>query len=139
MGRECVLFNLVGEELRIVKSTEEIERIKKAVEISLEAYKWVRTSVLLPGVTEEEVARAFAQKMYQLGAEAPAFPPIVAFGQNTANPHHSPGNTKLKAGDIVTLDFGAKYKHYCSDITRTFLAPGVSIQDKTKREELRKV
>lgn len=134
-----MLFNMNAEGLRVVKSAEEIEKIQKAVDISLEAYKWVRTSVLFPGVTEEEVARAFSQKMYQLGAEAPAFPPIVAFGANTANPHHTAGSTKLKAGDVVTLDFGAKYKNFCSDITRTFLAPGVSSLEKTKKDELRRI
>lgn len=78
-------------------------------------------------------------RMLELGADSEAFPPIVAFGKNTANPHHKPGETKLKAGDIVTIDFGAKFAGYCADITRTFLYPGVSNNDEFKRSKLARI
>lgn len=54
------------------------------------------------------------------GAEDVSFDPIVAFGKNSAIPHHSPGKNRLKKGQIVLIDMGMKFKGYCSDMTRTF-------------------
>ena len=55
------------------------------------------------------------------GADGTSFEPIVAFGRGSSVPHHETGDTKLKFGDVVLIDFGCKTQGYCSDCTRTFL------------------
>ena len=57
--------------------------------------------------------------MMKLGAEETSFSSIVAFGENASMPHYSPGERKLRKNEFVLMDFGARYKRYCSDITRT--------------------
>jgi len=71
------------------------------------------------GKSEIEVA-AEIRKLSRTIANGLAFPPIVAFGRNSATPHHSPTERRLKVGDIVKIDLGVKYEGWCSDITRTF-------------------
>jgi Xaa-Pro aminopeptidase len=71
--------------------------------------------------------------MRALGAEGTSFPTIVAFGAHAAVPHHQTGDTKLKFGDEILIDFGCKINGYCSDITRTFL-----FGDDGKKEEFKK-
>jgi Xaa-Pro aminopeptidase len=71
------------------------------------------------GKSEIEVA-AEIRKLAKLKTNGLAFPPIVAFGKNSATPHHSPTARKLKIGDIVKIDLGVKIDDFCSDITRTF-------------------
>lgn len=73
---------------------------------------------LVPGVTEEGIARQIQIFQLQLGATGPSFFPIVAFGENSAIPHHSPTNRKLQSTDIVLIDMGLIWKGYCSDMTR---------------------
>jgi Xaa-Pro dipeptidase len=58
--------------------------------------------------------------MQKKGAIGPAFDTIVAFGKNSAEPHYHAGEAVLRKGDVVLLDFGALYKRYRSDITRTY-------------------
>ncbi len=111
------------EELRIVKSAGEIVLIKKAGAIALRAFKKLRPFIK-PGATEQSLAARLEYGMKEAGAEEPAFYTIVASGKNGAFPHARPTNKKLKSGELVTFDFGARYKGYHSDITRT-LAVGV--------------
>ncbi|MCL2255769.1 MAG: aminopeptidase P family protein, partial [Firmicutes bacterium] len=54
------------------------------------------------------------------GAEGMSFDPIVAYGENSAKPHHKPSDRRLEKNDIILIDFGVKHKGYCSDMTRTF-------------------
>ncbi|EQB72004.1 MAG: hypothetical protein AMDU1_APLC00014G0016 [Thermoplasmatales archaeon A-plasma] len=70
-------------------------------------------------MTESEVSALIAYEMMKLGASEPSFSTIVAFGENASMPHYSPGDRKLKKNDFVLIDFGARYRRYCSDITRT--------------------
>ncbi len=104
-------------ELRTQKTDFEIKLIKKACQITdfafSELVKELKKSKLK---TEKEVAFYLEQKMAEKGAE-PAFPTIVAMGKNAAVPHHVTSNSKLKRGFLL-LDFGAKYKNYCSDMSR---------------------
>ena len=71
------------------------------------------------GITETELDRVLKSKLYKNGADDLSFDPIVAFGTNTSKPHAHPGETKLSSGMFITLDFGASYKNYFSDMTRT--------------------
>lgn len=107
------------QELRVVKEDGEVELVKKAARISdLSLREGVRD--LEEGVSELEIAGKIEYSMKRLGAEGAAFPTIVAFGENSALPHATPSlERKLKSGDIVLVDYGARFKGYCSDSTRT--------------------
>ena len=59
--------------------------------------------------------------MMKRGADGLAFESIVSFGKNAALPHHMPDNTRLKPNSFVLIDFGAKYRNYCADVTRTLI------------------
>ncbi len=116
-----------------VKQNYEKENIKKACEIAIKAFNKV-LPIIKEGMTENEVAAELEYLMRKLGAEGTSFETIVAFGANSSIPHHETGQTKLKFGDIVLIDFGCKFGGYCSDCTRTFL-----YGDDRKHEEFKKV
>lgn len=104
---------------RMVKTEYELDLIKKAQSITDKIFLEV-LDFIKPGMTELEVASFMNSKTYAYGCEL-AFAPIVAFGKNTSKPHAHPGENILQENDVVTLDFGAKYKGYCSDMTRSFV------------------
>ena len=120
------------EKAMCVKSDWELAHIQRACEIAEDAF-----NLLLPeikeGMTETEVAALLEYTMRKLGAEGLAFETIVAFGAHAAVPHHVTGNTKLKFGDEILIDFGCRVEGYCSDITRTFL-----FGDDGKHEEFKR-
>ncbi|MCX7784640.1 MAG: Xaa-Pro peptidase family protein [candidate division WOR-3 bacterium] len=106
------------EELRSIKSNLELEKIKKAVAITDKVYRNILTKIR-PNVTEKDLANEID---YQLKKEADiAFPTIVAFAERSALPHAQPTNRKLKKGDVILFDFGARYDYYCADMTRTIV------------------
>ncbi|MDR2201790.1 MAG: aminopeptidase P family protein [Clostridiales bacterium] len=105
--------------LRLVKSTAEIANIAEAQRAAERALKKV-LPLLKPGITERELSAELTFEALTEGAEKTAFDTIVAFGENSAVPHHAPTNRKFEKNDIVLIDFGAKYNGYCSDMTRTF-------------------
>lgn len=107
------------DELRIIKDAQELELTKKAIWISDEAYTHILTYVKA-GMSENEVAAELEDKMRRLGSERPAFTTIVASGQRGALPHGVATDKLINDGEFVTIDFGAVYKGYHSDITRTF-------------------
>ena len=112
---------LVGR-LRREKEDAEIERIATAAKLADEVYEWI-CECGLAGRTEREVQLAAEQRMRELGAAAPAFPTIVAAGENAALPHHEASAREIGAGELVIIDMGAIVDGYCSDCTRT-LATG---------------
>ncbi len=103
-----------------VKNDWELSCIERACEIAEEAF-----NELLPqikeGMTEREVAALLEYNMRKKGAEGLSFETIVAFGAHAAVPHHVTGDTKLRFGEEILIDFGCRVHGYCSDITRTFL------------------
>lgn len=104
--------------LRSVKDADEISRMRSAQAITDVAFAHI-IDFMKPGVTEREVQLELENFMLRRGAEGLAFSSIVATGENGANPHAIPGDTPLEAGQCVVLDFGARVKGYCSDMTRT--------------------
>jgi len=106
------------EELRRVKDEAEISLLREACAITDRAFEAV-LPLLRPGVTEREIAIALERVMVDLGADKPAFDSIVASGPNGAVPHHHPTDRVLATGDLVTMDFGARYGGYHADMTRT--------------------
>jgi Xaa-Pro aminopeptidase len=103
------------EALRAVKDESELGAIRRAGEITSEAY--ARPFV---GRTERERAWCLEELFHELGADAPAFETIVASGANAARPHARPTDRELEAGETVVVDAGVIVDGYCSDSTRTF-------------------
>ncbi|CAD2075913.1 M24 family metallopeptidase [Phocicoccus pinnipedialis] len=121
------LVPLTGEveKIRMVKTSEEILKIQKACEIVDETYVHILKFVK-SGMTELEVRNELEYKMAQLGSEKPSFDTIVASGYRGALPHGAASNKVIERGDMVTLDFGAYYEGYASDITRSFAVEDVT-------------
>ena len=104
--------------LRAVKDAGEIARMRAAQAVADAAFAHI-VSFMRPGMTERAVQVELEGFMRRHGADDLAFPSIVAAGANGASPHAVPGDTVLEAGQCVVLDFGAKARGYCSDMTRT--------------------
>lgn len=102
---------------RAVKLPHEIERIKKAQQLTDQAFLHI-LSFISPDVTEKDVALEIEFFMRKNGAEATAFNTIAVSGSASSLPHGTPSDVKLREG-FFTMDFGARYKGYCSDMTRT--------------------
>jgi len=103
---------------RAEKSPDEIRLVRKALAIT-EAAVSALWELLEPGLTEREAAFFLESEFRRLGAEGPAFETIVASGTNAAKPHAEPGRKKIRPGETVIVDCGARFKGYCADITRT--------------------
>jgi Xaa-Pro aminopeptidase len=106
------------EKLRTRKSPEEIQKIRQSVLLNEAVFQEVLAN-LKAGQTEREVALAIESTMMQRGAEAPAFPTIVAAGPNAALPHAVPTERTINKGETIIIDMGLKLEGYCSDMTRT--------------------
>lgn len=117
------------ETLLAVKDIEELSRIKKAVEIADITFEEILPA-LRPGVRELDVAAELEYRLKKNGAEAPAFETIVASGYRSAWPHGRASEKKIGKDELVTLDFGAFYGGYCSDITRTVVVGKASARQK---------
>lgn len=104
---------------KMVKDEQEILHIKKAAKISKRSFKELQKKIKV-GITEIKVKELLEKIMKEKGSEKPAFPTIVAFEENSALPHHQPTNKKLKNNMAILIDFGAIYKNYRSDMTRSF-------------------
>ncbi len=109
----------IVEHIRRTKDSDEIATIKAAASRSAralkDALKHIKTAI-----TESELAGILDLEIRRLDATV-SFDTIVAFGPNASRPHHQPSNRKLKPRDTILIDFGARYKGYCSDITRCFI------------------
>ena len=106
------------ESQRTIKDIEEINKIKRACEITDECFSHLLTYIK-KGMTEKEVALEIERFFKTNGAEGVSFEPVVAFGENSSKPHHKPTNRKVEMADPILIDMGCKYKGYCSDMTRT--------------------
>ena len=113
----------VVEGLRQAKDDYEINCIRGAVSRAEEAFRQVR-GLLKLGVSEKALAVRLEEAILRQGSMKPAFPAIVASGENSAVPHARPTERKFQPGDLVVVDWGAEYEGYCSDMTRTFLIKG---------------
>jgi Xaa-Pro dipeptidase len=105
---------------RLVKDEMEIRLMKTSCRIVDRVVEAI-PDMLKEGMHEYEVASEIDYLMGKNGVDKPAFETISSFGRNTAEPHYSHGDTRLKKGDLALFDFGACLKKYNSDITRTFV------------------
>lgn len=107
------------ESTRSIKDNSEAAAIKTAAAIAAKALKQT-LRYIKPGINENELAGRLDFQIRKAGATN-GFETIVAFGPNASRPHHQPGRRKLKKNDYVLIDFGARFKGYCCDITRCFI------------------
>jgi len=120
-GANVIAVEEVVEQQRLLKEPDEIEKIKASLTVTESALARVWGN-LATGRTEKEVAWEIERSIRENGAEAVSFPPIVASGPNAALPHAVPTDRGIAVGDPVILDLGSKLNHYCSDMTRTWIA-----------------
>ena len=116
-------------DLRKIKSQAEIEKIKKAQEITDNAFTHILNSIKV-GKTEKELALELEFYMRSHGARSASFDIIFVAGKNSSLPHGCPSDYKLQSGDLITIDFGADFEGYKSDMTRTVALGSVSNEQK---------
>ena len=106
--------------LRVLKDASEADFMREAVKIAQEAMNTALKS-FRAGMTEREFAGELTLNLLRSGSDSEfPFSPIVSGGPNSANPHASPSDRPIQNGDLLVVDWGATYKGYISDLTRTF-------------------
>lgn len=129
LGYEPVAVNSVFTQLRMVKTAEEIAKLREAARITDLAFG-AAVAMMRPGVREVEVALELERAMRLAGAEGSAFEIIVASGVRGAMPHGSASQKELASGELVTLDFGAVVDGYHADMTRTVAIGEVGAEER---------
>ena len=134
--KQCELKDLhpILARMRMIKTPEEIEAIKKANAMTEEGFKEMK-KLIKPGICEYELAAFFEYYIKKEGADGLAFESIVASGKNATTLHYVTNSSKLKSGDLVLFDLGARVNGYCGDISRTLAVNGemTFIQEKIVR------
>lgn len=115
---ELIPVNGLVEQLRMYKDDLELAVMKQAAELADQTFLHM-LNVLKPGVTELEMALEIEVFMRKHGATSSSFDTIVASGERSALPHGVASDRVIQHGEFVKMDFGALYRGYCSDITRT--------------------
>lgn len=113
------------ESLRLIKTEDELEVMKQAAKIADKAASHIQSHIK-PGVKEIDVSNELEFFMRKEGAVSSSFEIIVASGYRSALPHGVASDKEIQSGELVTLDFGALYNGYCSDITRTYAVGEIS-------------
>ena len=105
---------------RLIKTEKEIQRMKKAAEFGDIGFKTIFNAIE-EDKTEKELAAEAEYVMRKAGSDGTSFDTIVASGENSAYPHSITSDKKIQNGDVIIVDIGARYKGYCSDMTRSFI------------------
>jgi|SRR3989344_407730 len=124
-GKDFIATQNIVENLRQIKTADEIAKIEKAQVISQQALVSLLPTIKV-GQTELEIAERLESIMRALGSQGTAFTTIVASGPNSGIPHHRTSDRRLKIHDTLLFDFGAKYQNYCADLSRTVFIGKVS-------------
>ena len=127
---KLVPYNASIHQFRGSKEEWELERMKKAQDIADMAFAEILTRIKA-GMTEKQLQAEVIYCLLKNGADGPSFSPIVVSGPNTSLPHGVAGDRVIQEGDFVTMDFGAIYQGYCSDMTRT-VAIGYATEEMEK-------
>lgn len=119
-GVACLTPRLHGDicDLRMVKDAEEVALMRRAQEITDEAFAHICEFIKV-GMTEQQIRVELENYMLSHGADALSFGTIIASGPNGANPHAQPGERQVQLGDLIVMDYGAGYHDYHADMTRT--------------------
>ncbi|MGV8058312.1 MAG: M24 family metallopeptidase [Smithellaceae bacterium] len=123
--------------LRAYKDEAEIVLMKKAAEIASSAIRALILEIK-PGLSEKDIALQLEIIARKSGADQLAFEPIIASGENSALPHARPTDRKVRRGDLIVIDFGVKYKGYCSDETCTFIFQELTHEQKNAYQLVKK-
>lgn len=115
--------NRLTASLRMIKDAGEIDLMQKAIDITTLAHKEAFKS-MAPGLFEYQIEAVIEYIFKFNGSQQLAFPSIVGAGPNSLDLHYELGIRKIEAGDMVVVDIGCEYNHYCADITRTIPASG---------------
>jgi Xaa-Pro aminopeptidase len=116
-----ITFTPVGDavdQLRAVKSDEELDLLKEALRLTDVAFVAAEARIAV-GMTEKQAADIIREELRRAGSEGEAFDTIVASGPNAAKPHHAPGDRVIEEGEPIIIDMGALHKGYAGDLTRT--------------------
>ena len=105
---------------RLIKTSWEIERMERAARFADLGFEAIHEQIK-PGMSEVKLAAEAEYAMRRAGAEGTSFDTIVASGEQSGYPHASTSKKKVKNGDLVLVDIGAKWEGYCSDLSRTFI------------------
>ena len=125
-----VPYNAPIHQFRVAKEEWELELMKKAQDITDLAFSEVLSRIKV-GMTEKQLQAELIYCLLKNGADGPSFSPIVVSGPKTSLPHGVPGDRVIQEGDFITMDFGALYKGYCADMTRT-VAVGYATEEMKK-------
>lgn len=125
------------DQLRQQKTSEEVEKIQKACQITDLAFTALLKELPKRKLKTELDVVQFLEAQFRKQNAEPSFPTIVAMGKNASVPHHIPDSTRLTKGFLV-IDFGAKYQHYCADMTRTIYLGRPSKKERQLYELLQK-
>ena len=128
-GTRIKPLNKLVQEFRMVKDPTELASIKKAAELTDAGVK-AGLNAIEVGVREYEVAAEMEYAMRKLGSEGVAFDTIVASGARSAFPHGGCTDKKIRKGEFIVLDVGARYNNYRADLTRTFMIGKPSLKQK---------
>ncbi len=124
--QELVPVGPLVEQLRQIKSAEEVRKIRLATDLACEALSYIRTQ-LRPGLTELEVSGEIERFIRSKGASGSSFEIIVASGPNSSYAHHLTGTRRLKQGEPVMIDMGVDLNGYKSDLTRVFFMGKINL------------
>jgi Xaa-Pro aminopeptidase len=113
----------IMKDLRAIKSAQEVEVIKKAIDITHNTFERL-LKFIKPGVMEYEIEAEIWHSFLSQRATGPAYGSIIASGDNARILHYVNNNQECKDGDLVLMDFGAEYGGYCADLTRTVPVSG---------------
>lgn len=110
--------SFIVDRARMIKDQEEIELMKNASRLNDMAMERLKAEAT-KGYSEKKMAQILLSIYEELGADGFSFDPIIAYGANAANPHHSTGDATAKSGDSIIFDIGCLKDSYCADMTRT--------------------
>jgi len=120
---EFITFDHLLHDMRLFKSRYEVDRIRKAADISAKAHRRAM-AMCRPGMLEYQLEAELIHEFIRSESRSPAYPPIVATGANSCVLHYTDNHSMLKDGDLLLIDAGAEYQYYAADITRTFPVNG---------------
>lgn len=126
-----VLGTEVMENIRMIKTKDEIKHLKEAANIADRVFSDI-VKFIRPGIMERDIKNKIEELFMEKGAEGLSFDTIVASGPNSSKPHYNDDSRVIEKNDIIILDFGCKYNGYCSDMSRTVFVG-------TPTEEQRKI
>lgn len=119
-GNRLIDISRILDEMRMIKDESEIRLLRRSAKIVSSMFESLKSEIRA-GLKETEVSAIIDYNMMKNGASSTSFSTICGTGKNSAEPHHSPEETKIRKSDFIVCDFGARYGRYCSDFTRTFV------------------